>query len=186
MKSRCAFGGWVVLVLAASAAQAQMSKTITGERRMMTATVEAIERSTRQVTVKTDKGAYEVLYAPEELKRFDTLKVGDPVSVTYYENLVLRLKEHDEKDVDRRAMSVTPSESKSSGTVSHQRTITATVTAIDQKAPSITFTGPHDWTYTTRVEDKQALAKVKVGDKVDITWTEAMILSLDAGHNQKK
>jgi hypothetical protein len=29
------------------------------------------------------------------------------------------------------------------------------------------------------VKDKDALAKVKVGDRVDITWTEALILSLD-------
>ena len=60
-----------------------------------------------------------------------------------------------------------------------QRTITATITAIDQAVPSITFKGPNNWTYTSRVEDKAALAKVKVGDKVDITWTAAMILSLD-------
>jgi hypothetical protein len=30
------------------------------------------------------------------------------------------------------------------------------------------------------VADLAALAKVKVGDRVDITWTEALILSLDA------
>ena len=67
------------------------------------------------------------------------------------------------------------------GTAAHQRTITATITAIDNSLPSITFSGPNGWKYSTRVEDKAALAKVKVGDKVDITWTEAMILSLDEG-----
>src|SRR5262245_45816493 len=173
MLKRFAGGLAAMLVLAPVLAAAQMSKTITGERRVMTATVEAIEKSTRQVTVKTEKGAYEVLYAPEEVKRFDTLKVGDQISVTYYENLVLRLRAPGDKELDTRAMGVTPSQDHSAGTVSHQRTITATVTAIDPKAPSITFTGPHDWTYTSRVEDKAALARVKVGDKVDITWTEA-------------
>jgi hypothetical protein len=29
------------------------------------------------------------------------------------------------------------------------------------------------------VEDKKALAKVKVGDKVDITWTAATLVSFD-------
>ena len=60
-------------------------------------------------------------------------------------------------------------------------TITATITAIDPKAPSITFTGPNGWKYTSRVEDTKALAKVKVGDKVDIIWTEAMLVSLERG-----
>jgi hypothetical protein len=31
------------------------------------------------------------------------------------------------------------------------------------------------------VEDKAALDKVKVGDKVDITWTEAVLLSVERG-----
>jgi hypothetical protein len=50
-----------------------------------------------------------------------------------------------------------------------------------QKVPSITFTGPNGWKYSSRVEDRKALVKVKVGDTLDITWTEAMILSLDDG-----
>ena len=33
--------------------------------------------------------------------------------------------------------------------------------------------------YSSRVEDTAALAKVKVGDKLDITWTEALLLSID-------
>jgi len=45
--------------------------------------------------------------------------------------------------------------------------------------PSITFTGPNGWKYSSRVEDKKALAKVKVGDRLDITWTEALILSVE-------
>ena len=65
------------------------------------------------------------------------------------------------------------------GTASRQRTITATIAAIDQAVPSITFTGPNGWKYSSRVEDKKALEKVKVGDRLDITWTEALILSVE-------
>jgi hypothetical protein len=45
--------------------------------------------------------------------------------------------------------------------------------------PSITFTGPNGWKFSSRVDDKKALEKVKVGDKLDITWTEALILSVE-------
>ena len=31
------------------------------------------------------------------------------------------------------------------------------------------------------MQDKKALTTEKVGDKVDITWTEALIVSLDEG-----
>jgi hypothetical protein len=45
--------------------------------------------------------------------------------------------------------------------------------------PSITFAGPNGWSYSSKVQDKNALAKVKVGDKVDITWTDALLISFD-------
>ena len=60
------------------------------------------------------------------------------------------------------------------------QTITATIDAIDMKVPSISFKGPRGWSYSTKVQDKKALSQVKVGDKVDITWTEALLVSVDA------
>jgi Cu/Ag efflux protein CusF len=71
------------------------------------------------------------------------------------------------------------SNAKPGGTAATQRTITATITAIDMKVPSITFTGPNSWKYSSKVQDKEALSKVKVGDKVDIVWTEAVMISLE-------
>jgi Cu/Ag efflux protein CusF len=63
-------------------------------------------------------------------------------------------------------------------TAAPQRTITATIVAIDNSAPSTTFKGEKvNWSYSSRVADKAALAKVKVGDRVDITWTEALMVS---------
>jgi Cu/Ag efflux protein CusF len=159
---------------------AQVSKTITGETSVSTATVEAIEKSTRQVTLKDDDGTYEVLYVPSSVKRFDSLKVGDKVKARYYENVVFRLKAPGEKDVDTSTGGVTPAGGeKPKGTIASQRSITATITKIDPNVPSITFTGPNGWTYSSRVQDKKALAKVKEGDKVDITWTNAAIVSFD-------
>ena len=169
-----------VLALFATGANAQVTKTLTGEMRTETATVEAIEASTREVTLKKSDGTYTVARVGKEIKRFDTLKIGDKITAKYYDNIVLRLKAPGEKDVDSKSAAMTrAAEGQAAGTVGAQRTITATITAIDQAVPSITFKGPNNWTYSSRVEDKAALAKVKVGDKVDITWTAAMILSLD-------
>ena len=169
-----------VAALAAAPASAQ-TKTVTGEAKTVTASVEAIDSSNREVTVKKPDGTYDVFYVPPGMKRFDTLKIGDKVTARYYENMVLTLKKPGEAPKDSGNAAVTRSKEGAAGTMAHQRTITATITAIDMKVPSITFTGPNNWKYSTRVEDKEALSKVKVGDKVDITWTEAMILSLDEG-----
>ena len=65
-------------------------------------------------------------------------------------------------------------------TVGSQRVITATITAIDPKIPSISLSGPNNWKYSSRVADKDALKLVKVGDRLDIIWTEAVMLSATA------
>ncbi len=145
---------------------------------MVTATVESIEASTRTVTLKNRTARSSPTVAPDTFKQFSTLKIGDTVQARYYENLVLRVKKPGEKDVDAAQAAATPSAT-AGGTQAKQRTITATITAIDDKVPSITFSGPNGWKYSSRVEDKKALATVKVGDKVDITWTEALLLSLE-------
>jgi hypothetical protein len=171
------------LVFGATAiAQTQaVTKTVTGEKKTVTATVEQIERSTRSVTLKSPEGVYTEVTVPAGVARFDTLKVGDKVSATYYENVVLRLKAPGEKAHDTDEAAVTPgSGAKAGGTVATQRTITATITAIDMNVPSITFSGPRGWTYSSRVDDKKTLAKVKVGDRLDITWTEAVLISVEA------
>ncbi len=68
---------------------------------------------------------------------------------------------------------------KPKGTVASQRQITAVVTAIDPAVPSISFDGPNGWHYSTKVQDKNALSQVKVGDKIEVTWTAAALVSFE-------
>lgn len=168
-----------LLAFTAPGVTAQVTKTLTGEMTTVTATVEAIEKSSREVTLKKPDGTYAVVQVGRDVKRFDTLKIGDKITAKYYDNIVLRLKAPGEADTDTKSAATTRAAAGKGGTSAAQRTITATITAIDRSVPSITFTGPNNWTYSSRVEDVKALAKVKVGDRVDITWTAAMLLSLE-------
>lgn len=179
MRTSFTFGMAALLAVTATGAFAQ-SKTVTGEVKVSKGTVEAIESASREVTIRKEDGTYTTMEIPEGAKRFDSIKIGDKVSVRYYENMVLRLKAPGEKEADTGGAALTAAPGTGpSGTVAKQRTITATITAIDQAVPSITFTGPNNWKYSSKVQDKKALAKVKVGDKVDITWTAATLVSFD-------
>jgi hypothetical protein len=171
----------VVVMSMAHTAMAQ-TKTVRSEMRTETGTVEAIEVSTRTITLKKADGTFVQTVAPPDIKRFAEIKVGDKVNARYYDNVVVRLKKPGEPDVDTKAKGTTGSgQVLPGGTKVTQRTITATIAAIDMTVPTITFTGPNGWKYTSKVEDKEALAKVKVGDKVDIVWTEAVLVSLERG-----
>ena len=165
------------LVAMAHPAVAQ-SKTVRSEMRTEVGTVETIDATTRVVTLKKADGTFVSVVAGPDIARFAELKVGD--NARYYENVILRLKRPGESDVISQAKGTTGSEQVlPGGTKAKQTTITATISAIDTAVPSITFTGPSGLKYTSKVQDTEALAKVKVGDKVDIIWTEAMLVSLE-------
>ena len=169
------------LLAMASTAMAQ-SKTIATEMRTETATVEAIEAASRTVTLKKPDGTFVTTVAGPDIKRLGEIKIGDKVTARYYENMVVMLKRPGEPDVDTASKATTPSEQVlPGGTRAKQRTITATITAIDMNTPSITFSAANGWKYSSRVQDKTALANVKVGDKVDIVWTEAVLVSVEPG-----
>ena len=170
-----------VLVPMAHTAMAQ-SKTVKSEMRTETGTVEAVEAQSRTVTVKKSDGTFVTIVAGPDITRFAEVKVGQKINVRYYENVIVLVKKPGEPDTDTKAKATTGSEQvMPGGTKATQRTITATITAIDPTMPSITFTGPNGWKYSSKVQDMEALAKVKVGDKVDIVWTEAMLVSLERG-----
>jgi len=169
-----------ILILAGASSAAAQTKTLQGASESATATIEAIEKNTRMLTIKNADGIYETMKVPADVSRFDALKVGDRITVRYYDNVVVRLKKPNEPAIDVQGGSATPAAgAKPGGTVATQQTVTVTITAIDPKVPSITVKGPNGYVYSRKVEDKNALSKVKVGDKLDVTWTEAMLISVE-------
>ena len=164
----------------AGAAAAGQSKTLEGDQVSMTVTIEAIEQSSRTLTVKTDKGFYETIQAPPGMQRFSELKVGDTITARYYENVVVRLKKPNEAAVDVDSAALTRGKGNTpAGTAAAQRTITVTVTTMDPKTRAVTVKGPNGYTYSRKVADKKTFDTLKVGDRLDMTWTDALLISVD-------
>jgi hypothetical protein len=169
----------ITVLLSTGIATAQV-KTIEGASTTVTATIEAIELATRMITVKDDKGIYETLYVPADVTRFNALRVGDRITARYYENVVVRVRKPGDAGVDSSSEAVTPTAgARPGGTAAVQRTVTVTITAIDMKVPSITVTGPNGYVYSRKIQDPKAVAQLKVGDRLDLTWTEALLISVE-------
>src|SRR5262245_689126 len=125
------------ILLAAIAATAVMGtgsilsaqvKTIPGDLVTITATVEAIDATTRTLTVKGPKGSFVPITVPKSVERFSDIKVGDTITARYYDNIVLRLKPAGEPAVNTSSEGVTKGGGASpAGTAGEQRTITATI-----------------------------------------------------------
>ena len=79
---RFVVGTMAAVVLASSAQMAMaQSKTVRSEMRTDTATVEAVEASTRTLTLKKADGSYLTTVAGPDIIRFSEVKIGDTVNV---------------------------------------------------------------------------------------------------------
>ena len=168
----------VLAVPAIVLAQKPIEKT---EALEMTATIEAIDHTERLLTLKDTDGDVETIYAGPEVKRFSELKVGDKVTLRYYESMayVIRKPGQPAPAPASGKTTTTPGTGARPGaTMSKQETATVTIKAIDAKAPSVTVLDENGKTASFRVENKKNLEGVAVGDKVDITYTRAFLVSV--------
>jgi hypothetical protein len=155
------------------------TKELPGDMVTVTAKVAAVELQSRTLTLEKTDGTYTTVVVPESYTRFPGIKVGDTVTARYYDNIVFRKLNPGEKPVDSTSGGIVPAPgTRPAGTASMQRTVTTKITGIDEKIPSITFTGPNNWVYSTKVKDRNLLKTVNVGDLVNITWTEALSIEV--------
>ena len=167
------------LIAAASGLARAQSKTLAADTVTATATITSIDQKTRTVTIKDEFGISDILYVPEDVKRFSALKVGDKIAVSYHTSVIVRLRKPGDAAPVIEQSALTPSQGEKPGlTAAAQQTLTVTVVAIDMNTPSITVKGPNGLTYLRKVQDKDALSKLKVGDQLDITWTDAIAVSV--------
>jgi Cu/Ag efflux protein CusF len=172
----------VVLLAAGAAAAAQVPSSI-GKAAVVTETavIVAIDAANRLVSLKGEDGAVETVVAGPEVKRFSELKVGDKVTFKFYESVVYAIQQPGAKAPVPEAAGVTRSTGpKPGGTMAQRLTAVVTVQAIDPKIPSITIKSEDGNTLSLKVEDPANLTGVKVGDKVEITYTRALAISVES------
>ena len=68
---------------------------------------------------------------------------------------------------------------KPAGVAINTITVTATIDKIDKKAQTVTLKGPEGNKETIKVKDPNNLKKVKVGDNVVISYTEALAIAVE-------
>jgi Cu/Ag efflux protein CusF len=166
-------------LFAAAGTSAAQKPVSVAETLTKTATVEAIDKTARVVTLKGQDGfVVDVLCGPE-VQRFDALKVGDTVTFSYHESVVSSISRPGDKPKDPLSTTVTRTAgAKPGGTISQQQTATVTIEEIDPKIPSVSVKTEGGSRMSFKVEDKKNLDGYKVGDKVNIAYTQALAVSV--------
>ncbi len=147
----------------------------------VTATVEAIDKAARTVTLKGEDGHEHTITVGPKVKNFSHIKVGDQVIARYVEALTLELKKGGTAIVARtdtmEGAKAKPGE-KPAGAVGHQVHVTADVIAVDPATQTVTLRGPKH-TVELTLHDPAQFKLVSVGDQVEATYTEAVAIAVE-------
>ncbi|MEN9479223.1 MAG: hypothetical protein RLZZ298_618 [Pseudomonadota bacterium] len=150
--------------------------------------VKSINKKTREVTLVGPQGNQIVLPAGDEVKNFDQIRVGDLVTLTYVQALVVELKKVENSGIGERVESenrvaAKPGE-KPAGMVEKTVRVVANVVAVNPKAQTVTLRGAKR-TVEVAVNDPALLKSVQVGNQVEATYIEAVVLVVTAEKKSK-
>ena len=148
----------------------------------LSARVVGLDKATRTVTLKGPKGNVVDIVAGDEVKNFDQIHLGDFVVARYVQALTLELRKTkgsmQEPTVKEGAVRAQPGE-RPAGAVARQVTVLADVTAVDPKKKTITLKGPRGNVVELNVQNPDQFKVVKKGDQVEVTYTEALAMSVE-------
>lgn len=164
-----------------SAAQMEKPAMMEAVTTLMEATVTAIDLEKREVTLQNAAGESVTLIVGEEAKNLPQVEVGDIVQVEYLEAVSVQVFNPDQVETGAEVATATvtaePGE-KPSGVTAAEVVVVAEIVAIDMENEQVTLQGPEGGTRTVKVRDPDNLKHVVVGDKVVITYTEAMAINV--------
>ena len=169
----------LVLVLLAAPVRA-LAAAEAGEAVTVSATVQSIDLTTREVVLKGEDGKTATVVVPEGIANLDKLKVGDTVKTTYAVAIAAQIL----KPGEQPSMADVSAAKQGGGEIVSARQTSAVlkVVSVDTAANTVTLTGPRGNTETVKVkrpELQEKLKTLKPGDDVQITFTEATAIQVE-------
>jgi hypothetical protein len=143
--------------------------------------ITAVDQEKKTVTILGERGRTVTLDVRDPAK-LAAVKVGDPVVAKYMEAVTIRAMKAGSASpgvsVEATRVGSKPGEPPA-GMVARDVTVTATITAIDTRAGTVTLSGPKGDQDTVRVKEPKVLASVSKGDLVEVTYAQALAVTLD-------
>ena len=155
----------------------------------VTAAVQKINHKTREVTLKGSDGKLTTIKVSDDVKNLAQVHKGDWVTASFYESVAYQVKK---KGTAKPGMAgaadaaSAPLGDMPAAVGGAAVTITATITNIDKTTDTVTLKGPKGKTVKVKVKDPSRLEGVNKGDLVEITYTEAVAISVDKAPKPKK
>jgi Cu/Ag efflux protein CusF len=149
----------------------------------VTATVEAINHETREVTLRRPDDTTVTFTASEEARNLDQVAVGDIVTAEYTESVEIVVVENngaEPTDANLGALMRSEKGDMPGVAAMETRIVTATVEDINIEANTFKLKGPDGTVNEYVARNPENLKRAAVGDLVIMKFTEAMAISVTA------
>jgi Cu/Ag efflux protein CusF len=151
------------------------------DRTRATATVQAVDRSQRTVTLERADGRTVTLNVPPNARNFDRIEPGDTIRAEYLDAVAVVVRKSDAPAPagGTSVVRLAPRGEKPAGVVVDTVEMTGRVEAVDLATRRVTLSGPGR-VMVIPVDDRVSrLDEVKAGDEVVIRHTQALAIRLD-------
>jgi len=146
--------------------------------------VDAIDKEKQTITIKARRRS--LVLNVRDPRLLDAAKVGTPVVAKFYQSLVLDLKKPGDASAGvsaQQSAAMSKPGDPPAATLGRQVTVTTPIVAVNDQNQTVTVKGPEGFPETARVRDPALLGKFKVGDVVQITYTQRLAVSLEKPTN---
>ena len=155
------------------------------ETRNASARVESVDQARRTLVLKNEKGDTMRVLAGPEVRNFAQISAGDTVRVAYQASLAVELKKPDETSpaltIDAAAGRAAPG-SAPAAAAGAAVTMTVRIESVDLERNIVVVEPPGgglEAIDVKRPEGREFIRGLKPGDRVQITYTEAVALRVD-------
>jgi Cu/Ag efflux protein CusF len=150
----------------------------------VTAQVISIDQKKRTAVLQGPEGNRFTVKVDDRVKNLAQVKAGDSVAATYFESIAYEVKKPGQAvpGVNVAAAGDAAQAGQLPGAaVGRAVTVTSTIVGLDEKNGTVTLQPPDGGEpITIKVRDPSKLKQVKKGDLVEVTYTEALAIGVEA------
>lgn len=165
--------------------QSETAATATGGIRRQAVTIRAtvakVDQKNRKVSLVGFDGTRETIAVGDEVKNLAQVRKGDTVTVTYYQSAafdVLKKGEKREPGSLTEAAAAAEPGAMPGGIEAQQIKVVVDVLRLDPEKSTAVVRGPEGNTVSVDIRNPAVFQKVKVGDRVEVTLTEALAIDV--------